>query len=275
MFTLSGFGDEISSNLTEQLDVLQREGINHLDLRGVWSKGILALSNVERDTLKEVLEEREVEVAAIASPIGKVGILDPFPPHFEELRKALRIAQFFVCDYVRIFSFYIPEGEAPERYRGEVIRRIREMTSAAEDAGITLLHENEQGIYGDRPERCREIIEMIDSPFLQATFDPANFVQVGVKPYTEAFPILKQDIAYLHIKDARFADGAVTPAGEGDGEIREILTTLVADRFEGTLALEPHLKIAGRAGGFSGPEAFHVAVTALKKVLNEIGAEYH
>jgi sugar phosphate isomerase/epimerase len=274
MVRLSGFGDEISSSLQEQLDVLQQEGIHCLDLRGVWGKGVLALSNAELDTLKDTLEEREIEVTAIASPIGKVGILDPFPPHFEGFKKVLRIAEFFVCDYVRVFSFYIPEGESPERYRHEVMRRMREMTHAAEDAGITLLHENERGIYGDRPERCREILEMVDSPFLGVTFDPANFVQVGVKPYTEAFPLLKEDIRYLHVKDALFADGRVTPAGEGDGEIREVVSALAMDGFDGVLALEPHLKVAGRAGGFSGPEAFHVATTALKRLLDEIGVEY-
>lgn len=274
MFTLSAFGDEISSNLKEQLDVMQQEGIRYLDLRGVWGRGFLSLSNAELDTLKDTLEERDVEIGAVASPIGKISILDPFSPHFDEFRKALRVAQLFVCDFMRVFSFYVPQDSDPALHREEVIHRIGQMVRTAEDAGITLTLENEQGLYGDCPERCREILDIVDSPFLRVTFDPANYVQVGVRPFERAFPILKDDIAYVHIKDARLIDGTVTPAGDGDGEIREILIALKDSGFDGRLALEPHLKVAGRAGGFSGPDAFHVAASALKSLLDEIGAEY-
>ena len=46
-------------------------------------------------------------------------------------------------------------------------------------------------IYGDIPERCLDIFKTIDSPNLKATFDPNNFVQCKVKPYPEAFNMLK------------------------------------------------------------------------------------
>lgn len=32
------FADEISQDLEEQLDVLQQEGISHIELRNVWGK---------------------------------------------------------------------------------------------------------------------------------------------------------------------------------------------------------------------------------------------
>jgi hypothetical protein len=35
------------------------------------------------------------------------------------------------------------------------------------------------------------------------------------------------------------------------------------------MSLEPHLAQAGRFGGFSGPEGFHRAASALKFLLNE------
>ena len=48
-----------------------------------------------------------------------------------------------------------------------------------------------------------------------------------------------------------------------------------ADRgFDGFVSLEPHLKKAEQFMGHSGPELFVVAIRALKKVLNDIGAEY-
>src|SRR5699024_7407257 len=118
-------------------------------------------------------------------------------------KHTLEIAKILETDYIRMFSFYIPEGEDPKDYRSEVLKRLKDLVDLAEKAGIVLLHENEKGIYGDTPERCLDIIEGIDSKFFRAIFDPANFVQVGVENYPYAFDMLKEYIEYMHIKDAR------------------------------------------------------------------------
>ncbi|MCY9667204.1 hypothetical protein M5X11_20080, partial [Paenibacillus alginolyticus] len=47
IITLSGYGDEIADDLETQLDVLASEGIRDLDLRSVWSKNVLELSDEE------------------------------------------------------------------------------------------------------------------------------------------------------------------------------------------------------------------------------------
>jgi len=104
------------------------------------------------------------------------------------------------------------------------------------------------------------------------TFDPANFVMLGVRPYTEAYPVLESYIDYLHIKDGVMATRTVVPAGEGDGEIREVMGALKARGFDGFASLEPHLTHAGEYSGFSGEERFGKAAQALRQVLNDIGA---
>lgn len=50
--------------------------------------------------------------------------------------------------YIRMFSFYVEEGEW-DKYREEVFVRMKRMVDAAKEAGVTLLHENEKHIYGD------------------------------------------------------------------------------------------------------------------------------
>ncbi len=54
----------------------------------------------------------------------------------------------------------------------------------AEGTGVVLVHENEKHIYGDLPERILDIVETVNSPALKLAWDPANFVQCGVKPPT-------------------------------------------------------------------------------------------
>ncbi len=270
MFKLTGFGDEISSDLATQLEVMESVGIKHLELRGIKRKNVLELNSEEVKKARQILKEKDFKISAIGSPVGKIKISDDFSLDLEGLKKAIALAHSFETKYIRIFSYYLPERESHLSYSKEVISRIGEMAKVAEKENIILLLENEDDIYGNTPERCLEILESINSPYLRFTFDPANFIIAGVKPYRKAFPKMIEYIEYLHIKDARFSDKTVVPAGEGDGEIKEILKGLKEKNFDGFLSLEPHLAISGKMSGFSGAKLFEKAAGALKKILEEI-----
>lgn len=271
MFVLSGFADEIAPELDVQLDVLTSLDIRFLELRGVWGKNVLELTDAEVARIKQALTDRGIGVSAIGSPIGKIGIEEPMAPHMDKFRRALDLAEELGTCYIRMFSFFVPEGQA-DAYRDEVMRRLSALLDEAAGRPVVLLHENESHIYGDIPRRCLDIHQTLASPQLRMTFDPANFVMNGVRPYDDAFELLADQIAYLHIKDGIMAERRVVPAGEGDGQVKEVLGALKERGFEGFASLEPHLAHAGAFQGFSGPELFGVATKALRKLLKEIGA---
>jgi sugar phosphate isomerase/epimerase len=275
VWTLTGFADEISPELDEQLDTLALESINFMELRSVWNTNVLDLMDGELDIVRSTVAERGIRISSIGSPIGKVPITDPFGPHLERFRRALHAAGVMKAPYIRVFSFFIPEGQSPDLYRDEVLKRMSAMASEAEDSGITLLHENEKEIYGDIPSRCVDILAGVDSPALRAAWDAANFVQCGVRhPHTEGFESLRPYIEYVHVKDALADSGHVVPAGEGDGEIQESISALRASGFDGFFSLEPHLASSGTYSGFSGPELFRKASGAFKDLLRQEGIEW-
>ncbi len=269
MFRLAGFGDEISSELTTQLEVMKSLRIEYLDLRSVKGKNVLELNNQEVKETGRILADKGFRVSAIASPIGKMKVTDDFSFDLKRLDKAISLACLFEAKYIRIFSYYLPE-EGQHSYAEEVLRRIETMTKIAKKKKLVLILENEDDVYGDTPQRCLEILEKIDSSSLRAAFDPANFIMAGIKPYREAFAKMVEYIEYLHIKDARLSDRTVVVAGTGDGEIKEILKELKQRNFDGFLSLEPHLAIAGKMSGFSGKELFEKAARSLQRILREI-----
>jgi len=274
MFTLGAFADEISPDLTKQLDVLESEGIRYLELRGVWGKGVLQLDDGEIALIKEELNARRMGVSAIGSPIGKIRLDEPFEPHLEKFKRAVELAEFFGCEYIRLFSFYPPLGEKAADHRDEVFERMWALDEAAKGHDVKLAHENERAIYGDIPERCHDLLTALPRERWVAVFDPANFVIEGVRPFDDAYPLLEEFIAYCHIKDATFDPPEIKPAGEGDGQVPEVLSALNQKGVSCFLTLEPHLAMAGQFRGFTGPELFRKASDALKKVLTEIGAEW-
>jgi len=273
MMIISAFADEISADLEEQLDVLESENIHHIEFRGVWGKNVLDLSDQELQKVKDRFDERGFRLSSVGSPIGKIGIKDDFESHLKRFDRALHVAKFFDTPYIRIFSFFIPKEEFAEPYRDEVVYRMRELTKRAAAAGKVLLHENEKGIFGDTGDRCRELLEAVNSPHLRAIVDPANFVQVHQVPYPNCFESVENHLEYIHIKDA-LKSGQVVPPGEGDGRLAELLADLQGRGYEGFLSIEPHLASSGTFSGFSGPQLFKVAAGALKKLLKEQQIEW-
>jgi sugar phosphate isomerase/epimerase len=265
-FTLSAFGDEIDDDLETQMDVLRSEGVHQLEFRGAWGRNVLDFDDAQVRDVVRLLKERDFGVSAIGSPIGKSDITQPREFEMERLERAIRMAKAFDTDQIRVFSFYVPHGRAAE-YRDEVVRRMQALTDRAAQTGLRLVLENEKDIFGDIPTRCHDILSTINSFWLKMAFDPANFVQVGVRPMAEAWPILADCTTHVHIKDAVFADGSVRPAGEGDGALPELIDVLVRRGYRGYLTLEPHLKIAGPSGGFSGEAGMRTAIRALRKIL--------
>jgi sugar phosphate isomerase/epimerase len=270
MWTLTGFADEISPELDEQLDTLADESIRFVELRSVWNKNVLDLTDDEIEKVGAAMADRGVGVSSIGSPIGKVPITEDFAPHLERFRRALHVAKSLEAPYVRVFSFFMLEGEDPAVYRDEVLGRMGTVAKEAEDARLVLLHENEKDIYGDIPSRCLDILAQVDSPALRAAWDAANFVQCGVdRPYEEGYEALRPYLEYVHVKDALAGSGKVVPAGEGDGEIHETISALHASGFDGFFSLEPHLASSGTYSGFSGPALFSRAAGAFKKLLRQ------
>ncbi|MFC7619777.1 sugar phosphate isomerase/epimerase family protein [Microlunatus sp. GCM10028923] len=270
-WTLSGFGDEIDPDPVVQVAVLQALGARHLEVRSAWRTNIVEFDDDQLSRLGAVLSEREMGVSAIASPIGKVDVSAPIENELGRLDAAIKAAQALGAGFIRIFSFYRGEGVAVEAVRDQVIDHLSALAERADRAGLVLLHENEKGIYGDVPSRVHDLITAVGSPALKIAWDNANFVQCGVRPYTDGFELLRPHVAYLQVKDARAADGKVVPAGEGDGELAETVAGLRDHGFDGFASLEPHLTVAGQLGGFSGPAAFGRAAAAFAQLTHTQG----
>lgn len=280
-YTISGFADEIDESTDIQFSHLNEIGVGYFEPRGIDGKNISDLTDDEARALKEKMDRYGIKVSSIGSPIGKIKITDDFEPHMEKLAQTIRTMKILEAKYIRMFSFYIPDGQYDE-YRDEVMRRMKAMTALAEKEGIILLHENEKGIYGDTAPRCREILDTVASPNLKAVFDPANFVQCGQVTYPDGFELMKGQIEYMHIKDC-LEDGDVVPSGYGIGHVEEILKALKESGWTGFLSIEPHL---GSFTGLSGlseedstrleskerssAEKFDLAFNALNDILAKI-----
>ena len=238
---LSAFSDEYADGFTEQLEGMRRFGIGHIELRHADKKNVSVLTASEVSEIKKKLDGFGIGVSAIGSPLGKIKLDGDMDEHLETARRVFETANILGAKYVRMFSFYAPDGKEITSLRGEVLDALEKLVLLARSHGVTLCHENEAKIYGDTPERCRDLLDYFGGE-LKCVFDMGNFVLENVEPYA-AYELLKKDIAYFHIKDALSA-GAIVPPGKGEAKIAEILSAhrkyAAGDFF---VSLEPHLQL--------------------------------
>ncbi len=237
---ISGFSDEIASDINVQFEALGKLNMKYFEPRGVNGKSISVLNDEEVIALKAKMDECGIKASSIGSPVGKIKLTDDFDAHFEMFKRVVKTAKMLDCKYIRVFSFYHEGGEWTADERALVLERLKMFIAYAKEEDVILLHENEKDIYGDIAPRCLDIMKELACDNFKAVFDPANFIQSG-QDTKEAYEMLKDFVAYMHIKDAMKEDGKVVPAGYGDGNLKYILDNLFADGFDGFLSLEPHL----------------------------------
>ena len=274
---ISAFADEYADSFEEQLTALNEFEIENIEIRFLNGKNISVLKRNEVTEAKKKLDAFGINVSAIGSPIGKIQLDGDINDHLETAKRIFESANIFDTRYIRVFSFYAPNGKDIADMKSEVLYYLEKFVVLAREYGITLCHENEAKIYGDTPNRCKELLDHFSGE-LKCVFDMGNFVLEGAEPYT-AYELLKEDIAYFHIKDA-LSQGAIVPAGKGEAKIKEILSAhreyAKEDFF---VSLEPHLQtfsglnaLVGRA--FKNPyqyadakAAFSDAVTKFKELI--------
>lgn len=273
---VSCFADEIDVSVDKQIALLQELGIGWIEFRSGDGKGVADYTEKEAEMLMSRLSANGIRISAVGSPIGKIDITQDFEPHFETYRHIVELAGILDTSFIRMFSFFMPEGEEPDKFRDEVMRRTDRMVEYAAGRNVVLLHENEKGIYGDSAARCLDLMKLFYGDHFRCTFDFANFVQCG-QDTLEAYEMLRPYISYIHVKDAMRESGDVVPAGTGDGNVAEILNRLDEEGYAGFLSLEPHLadfaglksleKEVKERGRTDGEEAFCTAYRALEKLL--------
>ncbi len=280
-FLLSAFADEAGGGLLSQIDALKANGFTHIEPRGLDGGNVSDITAAQAKEVRRILDEHGIGVSAVGSRFGKIGITDAFEPHFDEFKRCVETACILGTQNIRMFSFYIPDGDDAERYRDEVFERLEKMADYSRSNGIWCCHENEKGIYGDVDDRCLDILKTFEGK-IKGVFDPANFIQCHVE-ILPAYGKLENYIEYMHVKDCRMSDGFVVPCGKGDGNIEVLLRRFNEKDGDRFLTLEPHLtvfdglKSLERNGGAdsvseqylypSNRSAFDAACSAFKEVL--------
>ena len=116
---VSCFADEIAESLDRQIEVLSRLGISYVELRSADGINVSDFTMNFAKEVKKKLDQANIRISAIGSPIGKIGINDDFDAHLQKLSHTEQMADIFETPYIRMFSFYmLRQTAAPRCFSG-------------------------------------------------------------------------------------------------------------------------------------------------------------
>ena len=316
---LSALADESAFHLTgvEQFTALAAIGLEYYSLRfidvGNGVKNVMKLTLAEIRKIRHLEDEYGLNVASIASPIGKVKLVDkpdgtknayvPFKQYLaKDVARACELAHAFETKLIRGFSFYQPRGEKPEAYLDEVVDRIGRIAEACHRSDLTFGLEVEANLVGQNGHLLAEIHRRVNHPGLVLVFDAANIIVQGFSAaeVLKQWEAMKPGLGWVHIKDyrkvlAKSRGGHVdeaslddfVPADKGASGHEKILADLrtmlpaLTKKLERRgipgvfLDLEPHVRGGGQFAGTSGPDGMGIALRGLCRVLDKAKIGYH
>jgi sugar phosphate isomerase/epimerase len=279
---LSVITDEMSMDLAHALDAMKEYGCTGAEIRSLWGTNIGDLTDGQTDEALKLLEEAEMEVCCLASPLFKCELgggdsADAGNVHQATARTAIEQmellkrlhgrAKQFGTNYVRTFAYW-RRGELTPAIEDAIVAGMADAVKYAEDNDIVLLMENEHDCYLGTGVETAKFLARVNSPALQACWDPGNAYFAGEKPFPDGYKAIRNFVKHVHVKDAELlASGKhrFIVIGEGEVDYKGHLAALKADGYKGYLSVETHYKPYGGTA----EQGTRLALQGLLKVLSE------
>lgn len=255
--------------LPEILDIFAGVGVGAIEL---WPENVPVMEGRElvhkrlyqnRDiaAAARILADKGAAVPCIAYGAGfDKALVDDMELYAAQFRLAVETAHELGAGMVNHYCYHV---EMNEDFDADRLKRYyAPAIEAAEKLGVTITLENEAHDATRSPEGMRRIIEAMDSPRFRTNFDATNYYQSGYEAFPGAYEILKDLIAYVHIKNGcvfrpefghrpECRGGHMTGtlagndiyypvAGDGAVNIDGLMRRLREDGYDGWYTLEPH-----------------------------------
>ncbi len=254
---LTGLTDEAAESIDEQIRATQALGWRRIEARHVDGRNLHDLSDAAFERVCEKLNAADIQVDCLASAVGNWAkrIDEPFESSLAEAERAIPRMKRLGTRVVRVMSFAVLEGRAPEdQMQEERFARLREICRMFAAHDLLVLHENCANYGGMGHPFTLKLLENV--PGLKLVFDTGNplFLDDRAQPAPlpkqdswEFYAAVKNHIARVHIKDGVWDRASqqmrFTFPGEGGGQVRRIVSDLLQSGYDGALSIEPNLRL--------------------------------
>jgi len=258
-FQTAAITDEFSTDdFDTALRAMRDVGMTGAELRVIWGRNAIELSNEELDKVREIVARHGMQVLSLASPLLKCVLPDapPVDPRFQQdvfgsaytfedqtrlTRRAFEVAERTGARIIRVFSYW--RTTEPARVFDRVASALRNLADQAMPRGIVIGLENEHACNVGTGAEAARMLAAVDHPALGLIWDPANASILGETPYPNGYAALpRARIVHVHAKDCSVNGHTATwgPLGEMRLDWKGQLNALLKDGYKGAVSLETH-----------------------------------
>jgi L-ribulose-5-phosphate 3-epimerase len=258
LFPIAAITDEFSPDLAAAMRSMSEIGMSAAELRMVFGKNIIDLTDEELDRAKHIVSQHGMNIISIASPLLKCVLPDApevdsrfqqdifaskhtFEDQPRLTARAFEIAKRMGARIVRVFSYW--RTVEPDKCFDRVIVALRALAEQAAKHDLIIGLENEQACHIATGEETARVLAAIDHPHLQVVWDPCNALVSGENPFPQGYRRLPvRRIVHVHAKDCFVKDHKPTfgPLGECGIDWKGQIAALAADGYKGYISLETH-----------------------------------
>jgi sugar phosphate isomerase/epimerase len=250
--------DEFGSDLEAAAEAMAGLGMTGAELRVVFGKNILDLSDAEVDRVREIAAAQDLEIVALSSPLLKCtlpgaplidsrfqqdvfGAQHSYEDQPRLTARAFQIAHRTGARIVRVFSYW--RVVEPEAVFGRVADALGALAQQAAREDLIIGIENEHACNIATGAEVGRLLAAVGEANLQVVWDPANAYVAGERAFPDGYRDLPAArIAHVHAKDCTLEGHRPVwcPLGAGALDWKAQIAALVADGYQGWVSLETH-----------------------------------
>jgi sugar phosphate isomerase/epimerase len=255
---IAAITDEFSPDIETALEAMAEIGMKAAELRVVFGKNILDLSEKELTRAERILQTRGFQVISIASPLLKCELpgsppLDErfqhdtfgstyvFEDQWKLAERTFDIARRLGAKIVRVFSYW--RTVEPEKCFECVVSTLAQLSERARKQDLIIGLENEPACNVGTAVETAQVLRTLTHPNLKVVWDPANALVAGEIPFPNGYQMLPSDrIVHVHAKDCEIRGYRPEwrPLGTGTVDWKGQIAALLRDGYRGHISLETH-----------------------------------
>lgn len=234
-------------SLSDTLKVIEGMGIEFME---IWPVNIgnndVSYSDYTKEQIKsakETIDKSNVSVYCVSYPGAfHKEIASNIDKYAAELCDAVEVAHDLGAKYVNHYCYYLSLDSLD---KNNLINAMSDALELAKKYGIILVLENEAHDQTKTPENMLKVMEVFNDNNFKTNYDSTNYYEANTEGYPHGYNVLKDYIAYIHLKNGSNAKEGIKYSNIRSGAVNipGVICKSMEDAYDGYYTIEPHCSI--------------------------------